>query len=316
MISESTLKEGLNSILNVTQLSGLGERYQGKVRDCYMKGDERILVTSDRLSCFDKNVTTIPFKGQVLNGITAKWFSMTRDIIENAVIDLPDPNVMVARNCDLVPFEMIVRGYIAGSAWRSYAKGEMTSGVAFPEGLKEFQKLPAPVITPSTKATDGGHDLSVSEEYILSSGKVEKVIWEQMKEAALALFERGSKFAEERGLILVDTKYEFGLFKGKLMVIDEIHTLDCSRYWIQSSYSERIGRGEAPEMLDKEPVRRWLISQGYMGEGPVPHFTDEYRLEISQHYIRSYELLLGESFNAVLGDPYSRIEMNLQKYMR
>lgn len=315
MISETTLKEGLNSILDVTHLSGLGERYQGKVRDCYMKGDTRFLVTSDRLSCFDKNVTTIPFKGQVLNGITAKWFSMTNDIIENAVIDLPDPNVMVARNCELVPFEMIVRGYIAGSAWRSYAKGEMTSGVAFPEGLHEFQKLPSPVITPSTKATDGSHDLSVSEEYILSSGQVERKVWEGMKEAALALYDRGATFAQERGLILVDTKYEFGLFKGKLMIIDEIHTLDCSRYWIGSSYKERTEKGEAPEMLDKEPVRRWLISQGYMGEGAVPHFSDEYRLEISSHYIRSYELLLGEAFEPVLGDPSSRLEKNLRKYM-
>lgn len=314
MISEAELKEGFAGVVARTELAGLGERYEGKVRDCYTKGDVRILVTTDRLSAFDRLLTTIPYKGQVLNSLAARWFSLCDDLVSHHLIDVPDPNVMVVRNCSMVPFEVVVRGYLAGSAWRSYEKGGKVSGVALPPGLREFERLPEPVITPSTKAEVGGHDEPVSEAEILASGLVERKVWEQMRERSLALFERGSAFAAGRGLLLADTKYEFGLAGGKLLLVDEIHTLDSSRYWVAESYPEKIGRGEAPEMLDKEPVRRWLASQGFMGEGAVPEIPDEMRLGVSRHYVSSFERILGEPFVPVKGDAGPRIERNLVGY--
>jgi phosphoribosylaminoimidazole-succinocarboxamide synthase len=314
MITDEELRKALPHVLGRTRLEGVGERYEGKVRDCYTRGDVRILVTTDHLSCFDRVLTTIPFKGQVLNGLSTEWFRLAEGAVKHHLVDVPDPSVMVVRQCELVPFEVIVRGYVAGSAWRKYQKGEAVSGVTLPPGLKEFDKLPEPLLTPSTKAAVGAHDEAISEAEVLQSGKVAKRDWELMKAWALELYGLGVRHAEARGLILADTKYEFGIHKGNLLLIDEIHTLDCSRYWIGESYPERVGRGEAPEMLDKEPTRRWLMAQGFMGEGPIPPISDDYRMELSRHYMGAFERLLGKPFQPLFGDPYERIERALAPY--
>jgi phosphoribosylaminoimidazole-succinocarboxamide synthase len=312
MITEQQILEQLPNVLDETHLDFLGEKYEGKVRDNYVKGDTRYLITTDRLSCFDVVVTTIPFKGQVLNQLAVHWFKEAGDIIENHIIDIPDPNVMVVKNCNIVQIEMIVRAYITGSAWRDYEAGKSVSGITLPEGLKPSQKLETPIITPSTKAEKGSHDEPISEEAILSKNLVDTSIWEQMKEASLALFSLGQKKAAEQGLLLVDTKYEFGLLDGRLVLADEIHTLDSSRYWISDSYQDRFNNGVAPEMLDKEPTRQWLLSQGYKGEGEIPEFTDEHRAEISKHYIDSFARVSGHAFEGVPGNTHARIEKKLK----
>lgn len=310
-VSEETLRRQLPYVLAGTDFGFLGERYEGKVRDCYVRGDRRILITTDRLSCFDVVVTTVPFKGQVLNALAVSWFERTRHIIPNHILDVPDPNVMVVRNVEILPVEVIVRAYLTGSAWRDYQAGRAISGVRLPAGMRPSQKLPEMILTPSTKAERGVHDQPISEEEILSSGLVAERIWTQVREAAIALFELGQRRAAERGLILVDTKYEFGLLDGTLVLADEIHTLDSSRYWIAATYPQRFERGETPEMLDKEPVRQWLLAQGYKGDGPIPRFTDEYRVELARHYIESYERISGAEFHAEAGAQLERIERNL-----
>src|SRR3989344_636214 len=222
-----------------------GRKHQGKVRDSYILKNKRIFITTDRQSAFDKVLGLIPFKGQVLTQLSAFWFKKTKDIIQNHLISVPDPNVMIVKNCQVVPIEMVVRGYITGvtdtSIWGSYKKGErVIYGIKFPEGLKKNQKLPKPVITPTTKA-EKGHDERLTEEDILKRKIVTPIIWKQMKKAALALFQRGREICDKAGIILVDTKYEFGLDEnGKLMLIDEIHTPDSSRYWVKKTYQERF----------------------------------------------------------------------------
>lgn len=315
MISDTQLKAQLPQVITETNFSFLGEKYEGKVRDCYTKGDTLFLVTSDRLSCFDKVVTSIPFKGQVLTQLAVSWFERTKDIIENHIIDIPHPNVMVGKKAEILPIELIVRGYITGSAWRDYEAGKAVSGITLPKGLKASQRLPEPLITPSTKAEKGAHDLPISEAEILSSGIVDKKIWAKVKEASLALFKRGQERAESLGLLLVDTKYEFGLYQGRVIICDEIHTLDSSRYWIKASYQDRFARGESPQMLDKEPTRQWLLQQGYKGDGPIPHFTDDHRVEIARHYIKSYEQISGATFVPDPGPTVQHIEKRLREFV-
>lgn len=301
------LFQQLPYVLAETNLSFLSDRYCGKVRDTYRRGTERILVTTDRLSCFDRVVTTVPFKGQVLNQLAYFWFRATADIIANHVIAVPDPNVLVARECTIVPIEVVVRGYLAGSAWRDYSAGKTISGISLPPGMESGQKLQRPVLTPSTKEARGAHDLPISEQEILSGGLVSQEIWSEIRTAAFALFQRGTEIAERNGLLLVDTKYEFGLLDGKVILADEIHTLDSSRYWVASSYEGRLARGEPPEMLDKEPTRQWLLAQGFKGDGPIPHFSDEHRVAIAQHYISAYQRITGATFEAIPGAALERI---------
>ena len=312
MISDNDIKSQLAHVLDRTDFNFLGEKYEGKVRDSYIKDDTRYLITTDRLSCFDVVVTTVPYKGQVLNQTAVDWFERSTDIIRNHLIDVPHPNVMVARNCEIFPVEIIVRAYLTGSAWRDYEAGKDISGVTLPAGLRASQQLPEVIITPSTKAPKGEHDMPISEAEILSGNLVEKTLWEQAKEASFALFKLGQEKAKEQGLILVDTKYEFGLLDGKLLLADEIHTMDSSRYWIAESYLERFEKGEAPQMLDKEPTRQWLLSQGYKGDGPIPEFTDDHRVEISKHYINSYELVTGNEFKAEVGSVAEKILSSLK----
>ncbi|RMG40736.1 MAG: phosphoribosylaminoimidazolesuccinocarboxamide synthase [Candidatus Dadabacteria bacterium] len=311
---EKLIQAEISQVLSSTDFKWLGEKYEGKVRDSYIQGDTRILVTTDRLSCFDVVVTTVPFKGQVLNKIAVNWFEKTRDIVPNHLLDVPDPNVMVVKNVEILPVEVIIRSYLTGSAWRDYQAGKTISGIKLPEGLRNSEKLPELIVTPSTKAEKGEHDMPISEEDLLAKGLVERKLWQEIKAVALELFKKGQNEAQKNGLILVDTKYEFGLIDGKLVLADEIHTLDSSRYWVAASYRERFEAGEAPEMLDKEPIRQWLLSKGYKGEGEIPEITDQYRMEIARHYIDSYRLITGEEFKPVPGPALERIERALKPY--
>jgi len=314
VLSEDLIEAQLTYVLSVSDFKTLGDKYFGKVRDNYTRGDLLFLTISDRVSCFDRVVTTIPDKWQVLNQMAVSWFKKPEDIIANHIVDVPDPNVIVAKNCEILPIELVVRGYLAGSAWRDYESGKDISGIRLPAGLHMGVKLSHPIVTPSTKAPKGSHDLPISEAEILSSRLVEKTLWQQAKEVAISLFQMGTKHAIQQGLLLVDTKYEFGLLNGKLILADEIHTMDSSRYWLAESYEARLSAGELPEMLDKEPTRQWLLSQGFKGDGPIPYFSDEHRIKIAQHYVSSYEKILGESFKAEVGPVIPRIEANLKRY--
>ena len=301
-LSDDDLKAQLKYVLESTDLSALGEKYEGKVRDSYVSDGVRYLVTSDRLSCFDVVLTSVPFKGQVLNQIAVDWFKRADDIISNHLIDVPHPNVMAVREVEIIPIEVVVRGYVAGSAWRDYEAGKPVSGITLPEGLKMSERLPEPLLTPSTKAERGEHDEPISEDDIIKQNLVEKKTWHEVREKALALFAMGQKRAAEQGLILVDTKYEFGLLAGKVVLADEIHTLDSSRYWIESSYQEHFAAGEPPRMVDKEPTRQWLLSKGYKGNGAPPAFTDEHRIKLARHYISSFEQITGTTFSGEVED--------------
>lgn len=291
--------------------------YHGKVRDVYdINGKYLVMVATDRISAFDVILPKgIPFKGQVLNQIAAQFLDATTDICPNWKVAVPDPMVTVGLRCEPFKVEMIVRGYLAGSAWREYAAGAREiCGVALPEGLVENQKLPHPIITPTTKE-DEGHDENISREEIIARGIVSKEDYEKMEQYALAIFERGTEMAARQGLILVDTKYEFGKYDGQVILIDEIHTPDSSRYFYAEGYEERLKNGEPQKQLSKEFVRQWLIENGFMGkEGQqVPEMTDEYCREVSDRYIELYEHITGEKF---LGeneaDLAARMERNIK----
>ncbi|MHA8052255.1 phosphoribosylaminoimidazolesuccinocarboxamide synthase [Aquirufa sp. OSTEICH-129A] len=274
--------------------------YRGKVRDVYSIGEDRLLmITSDRISAFDVILPrTIPFKGQVLNQIATYFLNKTRDIIPNWLIDTPDPNAAYGYKCTPIPIEMVVRGYVAGHLWREYKAGKReVCGVALPEGLKENDRLHNPIITPTTKASEG-HDEDISIEKILELGIVSPDIMNQLSQKALALFERGTQMAKEKGLILVDTKYEFGMLNGEIMLMDEIHTPDSSRYFYANTYQELLEKGLAQKQLSKEFVREWLIANGFQGkEGQqVPTMTDAFVEEISQRYILLFEEITGQKF--------------------
>ncbi|RME58047.1 MAG: phosphoribosylaminoimidazolesuccinocarboxamide synthase [Candidatus Dadabacteria bacterium] len=300
---EEVVREQLKKCLSSTNLA-LGEKIVGKVRDNYIDKDKQVryVITTDRISCFDVVVGTIPFKGKVLTDLAVYWLEKTKDIAENHLIDMPCDCVMICKECEVLPVEVVIRGYLAGSAWRDYKAGRDISGIKLPEGLKEWQKLSSPILTPSTKASKGEHDMPISEKEIIERKIVDKKIWEEVREKAFALFSFGQEEAEKRGLILVDTKYEFGIYKGKVLLVDEVHTLDSSRYWIASTYQERLNRGEPPEMLDKEQVRRWLREQGFSGEGEPPILPDEFRVQTALSYINSYELITGKVFEGKVKD--------------
>ncbi len=315
MISDAEIKNQLPHVLAATHFDFLGQRYEGKVRDNYSSNGTRYIITSDRLSAFDVVVTTIPYKGQVLNHLANFWFKRTAQIVPNHIIDIPDPNVLVVKSCEILPIEVVLRAYISGSAWRDYQAGKDVSGVKLPAGLKASQKLPEVIITPSIKAPRGEHDQPISSEEILKRGLIPKKLWDEICNIALALFSEGAKHAQQRGLILVDTKYEFGIYQGKLILADEIHTLDSSRYWIASTYEQRFSAGESPEMLDKEPTRQWLLSQGYQGHGSIPEFTDDHRVAISKRYLESAYKITGLDLDAKVGPALARVESALRRYV-
>ncbi|MBI2017627.1 phosphoribosylaminoimidazolesuccinocarboxamide synthase [Candidatus Daviesbacteria bacterium] len=308
----------MSRILKTVNLKGFGEKHSGKVRDFYIvEGQRRILITTDRISAFDVILGHIPYKGAVLNLLAQFWFEKTKDIIPNHMISVPDPNVTIGKNATPIPIEMVVRGYISGitntSIWGSYQAGErVIYGIKFPQGLQKNQKLSKPVITPTTKA-ESGHDQRLTEEDILQKRVVSPKIWKQMKLAALGLFERGTKICKKAGIILVDTKYEFGLDnKGKLILIDEIHTPDSSRFWVKRTYQDRFKKGLEPENFDKEFLRLWYARRGYKGDGRLPKMPSSLQKAVSERYITIYEKITGKKFQAGEYPIEKRIKENLK----
>lgn len=296
--------------------------YKGKVREVYNINDELlVMIATDRLSAFDVVMPKgIPYKGQILNQIATKFMQLTQDIVPNWLIATPDANVAVGHLCTPFKVEMVIRGYLSGHAAREYALGKRTlCGVTLPEGMKENDKFPTPIITPSTKADNGEHDEDISSEDILAKGIVSKEDYEILEKYTHALFQRGTEIAASRGLILVDTKYEFGKTKdGKIVLIDEIHTPDSSRYFYAEGYQERQDRGEAQKQLSKEFVRQWLIANGFQGkEGQqIPEMTDKYIASVSERYIELFENILGEKFEkADVSDIQTRIEKNVLAFL-
>ena len=314
---EDIIKNQLNNTLNETDFNKLGVLYRGKVRDNYTKDDKRIIIATDRLSAFDRVITTIPFKGQMLNQISSFWFERTKKLVKNHIIEVPDPNVSVVHQCQTLPIEIIVRAYITGTAWRNYLKGEPTSGIMLPKGLKKNQQLDDVLVTPSTKAVSG-HDIYISKEQIIQEKMVEKEIYEEMEQAALKLFKYGQKYCKKNGLIMVDTKYEFGLKDGELLVIDEIHTQDSSRFWLLDSYEKLFEKDEEPVILDKEIFRGWLM-ETYPKTFPdikpdedIPPISEDIKIELATRYMRSYKKITGLDFKAEVEDVNQRILNNLK----
>jgi phosphoribosylaminoimidazole-succinocarboxamide synthase len=297
--------------------------YRGKVREVYNIGDELlVMIATDRISAFDVVLPKgIPYKGQILNQIATKFMQQTQDIVPNWLIATPDPNVAVGHLCQPFKVEMVIRGYLSGHAAREYASGKrMLCGVELPEGMKENDKFPTPIITPSTKADNGEHDEDISREDILKKGIVSEEDYVILEKYTRALFERGTEIAKEKGLILVDTKYEFGKTKdGKIVLIDEIHTPDSSRYFYSDGYQERQNKGEAQKQLSKEFVRQWLIANGFQGKKgqSVPEMTEEYVNSVSERYIELYENIIGEKFEkADVSNIEKRIENNVLEFLK
>lgn len=295
----------------------LGARYSGKVRENFTRGGERLILVTDRVSAFDVVLGTIPFKGQVLNGLARYWFEATRAIFPNHVLGVPDPQAMRAVECTPIPVEFVCRGYLTGvsdtSIARAYERGERVfCGHALPDGLRRHDKLPRNLLTPSTKAPKGQHDISVSRDWLIERGLIDAARYDVLERRCLDLFAAGQALAAERGLILVDTKYELGVRPdGEIVLIDEIHTPDSSRYWYAAGYDEAMARGEDPRSLDKEFLRRWLVSQGFRGEGQPPPLPDEIRAEAARRYIEVYELITGRRFAPDLEPPLPRLRRNL-----
>lgn len=312
----------MNTLTNTNyNFEGQTNVYHGKVRDVYSIGDDTlVMIATDRISAFDVVLPQgVPYKGQVLNQIAEKFLDATADIVPNWKMASPDPTVTVGLRCQPLKVEMVIRGYITGSAWRAYQKGDRSiCGIALPEGLKENQKFDKPIITPTTKA-DEGHDENISREEIIAQGLVSKEDYEQLEKYTYALFQRGTEIAAQKGLILVDTKYEFGKKDGKIYLIDEIHTPDSSRYFYSEGYQERFEKGEEQKQLSKEFVRKWLMDNGFQGQAgqKVPEMTEAYCNSVSDRYIELYEKIVGEKFvKADANDLEQRIEKNVTNYLK
>jgi phosphoribosylaminoimidazole-succinocarboxamide synthase len=299
------------------RFDALGHRYSGKVRENFTRADTRTIIVTDRVSAFDVVLGTIPFKGQVLNAMALHWFQRSADVFPNHMLDVPDPQAMRCIECEPIPVEMVVRGYLTGvsstSIWRAYERGDREfCGHRLPEGLRKHEKLPANLVTPSTKAPKGAHDESVAKDELFARGLVDPELFATLEQQALELFAFGQRTAAQRGLILVDTKYELGRTPdGRVVLIDEIHTPDSSRYWYADTYEQAMRDGTDPRSLDKEFVRRWLVEQGFDGEGSPPALTDELRLEAARRYIEIYERLTGHAFEPNRESPELRLAKNL-----
>ena len=305
-----------NALSRVDLPESLGRLVSGKVRDMIVRPDgTRVLVTTDRVSAFDVVLGAIPYKGQALNQLSAWWFERTRDILPNHVLAVPDENVIVGREAQPLPVEVIVRGFITGvtktSLWSLYESGEREPyGIRLPDGLRKNDRLPRPVITPTTKAEAGGHDERLTRSEILERGLVAPGVWAQVERAAVALFERGQEVARGAGLILVDTKYEFGLIDGQLAVIDEMHTPDSSRYWTLESHERDPHH---PQNFDKEFLREWFAARGYKGDGTPPAMPDEFVAQVAARYIAAFERLTGQAFQPGAQPAAERVRRNLEK---
>lgn len=302
--------------LKSVDVAGLGDKTSGKVRDIFtLNDDRRLLVATDRVSAFDRVLGYIPYRGQVLNQLSLWWFEQLADIIQHHIITSPDVNVSVVRTAQPLPIEMIVRGYITGvtntSMWTMYAAGDRAPyGVPLPDGLQKNDRLPRPAITPTTKAADGGHDERIMPIEIIERGIASAALWAQMERVALALFERGQQIADSAGLVLVDTKYEFGLIDGELALIDEVHTPDSSRYWLKESLTS----GDAPDHYDKEYLRLWFAAQGYRGEGTPPPMPDDFIADVAERYINVYERLTGRAFEPGTTPFAERIRKHIERW--
>lgn len=321
MIDSILIKKNIPTAIGKVEFKGLGKRQSGKVRDWFSISHLRILIATDRISAFDRVLGTVPFRGAILNLMSQFWFEQTRDIVQNHMIGVVDPNIMLVAECQALPVEVVVRGYITGvtdtSLWKKYSEGERTIyGIKFPDGLRKNQKLKNPVITPTTRETGkGGHDEPITKVEIVKQKLVSPTLWKQIEKVALKLYERGAKIADRAGFILADTKYEFGLDKkGKLILIDEIHTPDSSRFWLKKTYSEKFRKGEEVENFDKEFMRLWFINEGYKGKGKPPLMPEELIAKISTRYQEVYEKLTGEKFMIDLTKtPMDRISESLSK---
>jgi len=301
--------------------NGQTHKYQGKVRDVYTVDDKLVMIATDRISAFDVVLPrAIPYKGQVLNQIAALFLEKTQDIVKNWVMDVPDPNVTVGKKCEPFQVEMVIRGYLSGHAAREYKAGKRTlCGNSLPEGLKENDQLPTPLITPTTKAHEG-HDEDISREEILKQGIVSEQDYQKLEEYTFKLFERGTQLAKEQGLILVDTKYEFGKIGDEIILIDEIHTPDSSRYFYAEGYAERQKKGEEQKQLSKEFVRRWLIANGFQGKDgqKVPDMDDAFVQSVSDRYIELFEKITGKKFvkTSEEEDVLTRIKHNIEESLK
>lgn len=321
MIDKKTIAKNIPHAITGVSVRGLGPKKSGKVRDWFVKNNLRILVATDRISAFDKVLGAIPFRGAVLTKLSEFWFEKTRDIVQNHMIGVIDPNIMLVSEVQALPVEVVVRGYITGvtdtSLWRKYSEGQrIIYGIKFPEGLSKNQKLKKAVITPTTRGTGpGGHDQPITAKEVVKLKLVPAKIWRQIEKVALLLFERGSQIAAKAGFILADTKYEFGLDKnGKLILIDEIHTPDSSRLWVKATYKERFKKGEEVENYDKEVMRIWFAKHGYIGRGKSPQMPRELIAEIATRYIYVYEKITGEKLAVDLSiPPKQRITESLTK---
>jgi phosphoribosylaminoimidazole-succinocarboxamide synthase len=324
MVDPDLLARHLDRVLDDATLAELPNHYRGKVRDNYDLPDgRRIIIATDRLSAFDRNIAAIPFKGQVLTQIARFWFDQTAELCPNHVIEYPDPNVLVCRRLDILPVEVVVRDYLAGttatSIWSMYKSGRREIyGIRFPDGLRENEKLPHMIITPTTKARDGEHDAPITAEEILSQGLLTEAQWQEVSERALSLFVHGRDIAARRGLILVDTKYEFGLDPdGRILLGDEIHTPDSSRYWFAETYPRRFAAGEPPDSFDKDFLRRWVAARCDPYRDPIPPIPREVIAETARIYIEAFETITGESFAPSQPDVpvLDRIRANLRRYL-
>lgn len=318
MIDDATLRRGLACTLERTSFEAeLGPLQRGKVRDSYVRGGRRWIIVSDRVSAFDVVLGTIPFKGQLLNGIAAYWFEQARHVAPNHLLELPDPAVSVVRECEPFPVEMIVRGYLTGSSptslWTHYDRGAREfCGHRLPDGMTRHQRLAQPLVTPTTKAGPGEHDENISAAQVVERGLATADEFARLSALCLELFDLGTRLAAERGLILADTKYELGRTPdGSIVFIDEIHTPDSSRYWYADSYERALSGGGNPRSLDKEYLRRQLVAGGYSGQGPAPELSDELRLETARRYVEIFEQVTGQAFVPDLEPPLERIRRNL-----
>lgn len=315
MIPGELIRKELERTLGETDLRGLGRKETGKVRDSYIQPGKRILIATDRISAFDRVLGTIPFKGQVLNQMAAFWFERAKQLAPNHVLDVPDPNVMVVAECEQLPIEMVVRGYITGvtktSLWFNYQQGIRNyCGNVLPEGLRKDQKLAKPIITPTTKLE--AHDRPISRDEAVREKLVTAETFDEAAAICLKLFSYGQQFARKRGLILVDTKYELGRLNGQIVVSDEIHTPDSSRYWFADTYEELFAAGQDQRKLDKEYVREWFAERGFRGEGVPPQMPDDVRVEAARRYIQAYEVITGNQFAVTDEPPQKRVVRNLK----
>ncbi len=320
MITRDAIIAAIPYALETVELPELGPKQQGKVRDFYDFAGKRITATTDRQSAFDQMLGHVPFKGSVLNMLAAWWFEQTAQIVPNHMISVPDPNVLVSHNCEAIPVEMIVRGYMSGvtktSIWYSYNQGERhIYGLDFPDGLVKNKALPQAVITPTTHGGGAdGHDERLTRNEIIDRGIVAKDLYEEMERVSLELFKFGSERSKQQSLILVDTKYEFGLHEGQLMLIDEIHTPDSSRFWKAQSYEDRMKAGQEPENFDKEFIRLWYAAKGYRGDGPAEPMGQELITEAAERYIGVYEILTGKTFAGYEYPIEERIQQSIKSY--